>query len=97
MTSWSLGNGETRNAENPDRFWIPEKWERMALEPGMLVKLIFEFIDGGERMWVEVIDVDYEMAGYSGRLVNTPICSDDLNYGDMVVFKPEHVIDIQEK
>ncbi|MDR9861055.1 toll/interleukin-1 receptor domain-containing protein [Pseudomonas baetica] len=106
IDGWHLLSGVASNERAPQTFQIPEESERYNLNLGDTVKLQFEFSlpndDGlpdlfGERMWVEV-------KGSSGpyligELVNTPVCSDEqdnLNAGGMVIFLPEHVIDIWE-
>lgn len=89
--SWNLTNSEETHANNPDTFWIPEATERTSLVPGDLAKVVFQSEDGGERMWIEVEEVDGEI--YVGSLVNTPFCI-DLEYGDLVSFQAHHVIEI---
>lgn len=96
-----LDSGEDLHAEFPDTFWIPDRADREALQPGALVKLVFriplldddgEVVVRGERMWVELT----ERGGlrFKGVLDNDPTCTDDLRSGYELWFGPEHVIDI---
>lgn len=104
IDGWHLLSGVASNERWPKSFHIPEESERYSLVIGDSVKLQFEFAlfdeNGGdelfgERMWVEVKGCSgpYLM----GELQNTPACSDEqdnLNAGDIVIFLPEHVVDI---
>lgn len=91
--SWNLVDGEIRHAENPDTFWIPEKWERYSLEVGDFAKLIFETDgEGGERMWVQI--TESKDGNYVGSLNNTPFFVDDIDFGDVVAFTAANVIDV---
>jgi hypothetical protein len=104
IDGWHLLSGVASNERWPETFHIPEESKRYSLELGDAVKLQFEFSlldedDGelfGERMWVEV---KARSGPYIvGELVNQPACSDEqdnLKSGDVVVFLPEHVIDIE--
>ncbi len=49
MREWMLANAEQRVAESPATFKIPSRKARDNLNPGMLVKLIFEFADPNLR------------------------------------------------
>jgi hypothetical protein len=90
---WRLGSGVERNLAYPETFWIPSEEERLSVEPGALVKLMFEMKDGwGERMWVNVSDVGKRHL--TGVLVNRPVGIPRLSPGDTIKFKPDHVIDI---
>lgn len=89
---WYLDNGVDRHGENPETFELPNEGERKSLVPSMFAKLIFLTEDGGERMWVEVTDVVDD--GYVGKLANTPFTIDGLEFGDLVAFGSEHIIDI---
>lgn len=64
--------------------------------PGMFAKLMFLSEDnGGERMWVKVLLVS-DKGAYVGSLANQPIFTEGLEHGDLVTFRPEHVISIQD-
>ncbi|AZC17366.1 toll/interleukin-1 receptor domain-containing protein [Pseudomonas sp. CMR5c] len=106
IDGWHLLSGVASNERWPQTFHIPEDSERYSLGLGDSVKLQFEFslLDEngddelfGERMWVDV-------KGHSGpylvgELQNHPACSDEqdrLKFGDVVIFLPEHVVDIWE-
>ena len=69
---WRLGSGVERNLAYPETFWLPSEEERLSLEPGVLVKLMFEMKDGwGERMWVNVSSIG--KGRLTGTLVNCPV------------------------
>lgn len=97
---YRLRNGEETNREHPRTFFIPSKTERDNLEPGQLVKLIFDAPNSGpggpsaERMWVVVSGRDGD--GYFGRLDNQPRAIEGLSAGDRIEFAPEHVVSIWE-
>ena len=96
MMKFTLIDGVTRNAENPDTFEIPTEEERRCVVPDDLVKVGFEMEDedlGGERMWVEVTSVDGEQ--FTGTLSNHPIVI-DLAFGDEVRFGLKHILSIYE-
>ncbi len=90
---WHLGSGVKRNREYPETFEIPDEEAKQAIEPGVVVKLMFEMNDGwGERMWVEVVAVNRDHI--VGTLSNQPIGIPRLDWGDRVRFKRDHIIDI---
>lgn len=96
---WKLGDGDQLNREYPQSFWVPSPNEKAAIEPGDIVKLIFEpsfFPPGsekiGERMWVRVTRVG--SCQIEGRLDNDPMCFPRLAYDDKIKFEKKHVIDI---
>ncbi|MEG0859753.1 MAG: TIR domain-containing protein [Pseudomonas sp.] len=104
IEGWHLISGVASNERAPETFHIPEESERYSLDLEASVKLHFEFLllddEGndelfGERMWVQV--KGHAGPYILGALQNNPACSDEqdnLRVGDMVVFLPEHVIDI---
>jgi uncharacterized protein YegJ (DUF2314 family) len=93
-----LESAEERHAQNPERFWIPDKADRDSLQPGDIVKVIFKTYTGdniaGERIWIEVTGRVGDK--YIGRLDNEPFIIAG-KYGDRVYFRAEHVIDIIRK
>lgn len=90
---WHLGSGVRRNREYPDSFWIPSEEDRQAVEPGMVVKLMFELRDGWvERMWVKVTSV--KKRKLVGELNNMPVGIPRLMPGGTIKFGREHIIDI---
>lgn len=90
---WHLGSGVDRHLAYPETFEIPSEEERLTIEPGAVVKLMFEMKDGwGERMWVNVSNVGKRH--FTGTLVNCPVGIPRLAPGDAIKFKPDHVIDI---
>lgn len=102
---YELSNAEIIHQENPDTFYLPPEEHRANLLVGDSVKLIFQIaIEDeelgnvlGERMWVRVKGKIGPY--YIGNLDNNPLTSseqDNIIYDDMVIFLPEHVIDIHE-
>lgn len=100
---WELRSGEKARAENPETFWIPERTARENLKRGDGAKLFFNFEvetkNGaieirGEKMWVIVKSRIGDF--YLGTLENQPAGIDRgfLDKGAEILFKPEHVIDI---
>ena len=100
--SFTLIDGEQRNADNPDTFEIPEIEDRLAVKKGDMVKLGFEVEGedlGGERMWVEVSlvhEVLGEIDWFMGTIANDPIVI-DRKFGDPVHFEPKNIISIWEE
>ncbi len=90
---WHLESGVNCNRAYPETFWIPAEAHKDALEPGSVVKLMFEMKDGwGERMWVRVEAVN--RTKIVGALLNQPVGIPRLQTGDTVKFTRDHVIDI---
>lgn len=90
---WHLDSGVKRHQDFPDSFWIPSDEEKEAIRPGDRVKLLFELRDGwGERMWVDVMAV--RRGHLVGTLFSQPAGIPRLCSGDLIRFKPEHVVDI---
>lgn len=88
---WHLRSGVKAHAEYPDTFWIPSDEEKAALEPGVLVKLVFDLAtSGGERMWVQLTKVHGRRL--VGTLVNQPVAIPRLDSGDEIKFTRDHVI-----
>lgn len=94
---YELGDGERSHQENPETFNIPSRAERENLVVGTNAKLAFHIYDGNkectERMWVTVEDKQPDQ--YIGTLNNIPASTTKLRMGDKVIFKPEHVINIE--
>jgi hypothetical protein len=102
---WELESGEDRRTQYDEKFWLPPREERDALHPGQSVKLLFqiEAVDengnaeiGVERMWVVVLE---KLDGcYRGVLDNQPVSIEagHLDEGTELLFRPEHVIDIDQ-
>lgn len=94
---YALGDGEALNREHPHTFQIPRREEREQLQPGDLVKLLFEVPAPepgsvtAERMWVQVTDVAAD-GGYVGSLDNDPQVLRGLRLGSRIEFQPQHVI-----
>jgi len=97
--SYTLVDCEKQNKEHLDTFHIPPA--RHNLEPGTLVKLIFEPVPvesfGGERMWVKVKGPHKKSAEiYEGILDNNPVVINKLKCGDVVLLKGRHVANIMK-
>jgi hypothetical protein len=82
-------------------YWLPPEAERLAVQAGELVQLLFriatEGTDGGtdehvERMWVRVDGRSGDL--FTGRLVNDPHAPGRMARGLRVWFGTEHVVDI---
>jgi hypothetical protein len=95
---FELDDGEALHEEAPETFYIPRREQRAHLQPGQLAKLVFriehdETVDV-ERMWVLVEQVT--ATGYIGSLNNQPVSTDELQIGALVLFGPEHIIQIYD-
>lgn len=98
---YQIDDAQQRAAMNPEfERPLPEEID-MHLNPGVFVKLLFQYSDGeqnhGERMWVRVTGRDGER--WVGELSNDPVTipPDVLDWGDTVKFEPRHVADIEEE
>jgi hypothetical protein len=95
---WHLNSGVKLNRKNPKSFWIPDEDEKQAIQPGVVVKLMFTIDDiwgrhmWGERMWVEVVAIEKRLI--VGRLLNEPLAIPRLGHGARIKFKRDHIIDI---
>jgi hypothetical protein len=96
VSRWAgLQNVETLHRADPVTFSIPRSDQRVSLQVGDLVKLIFTADPPSpagltaERMWVAVHDVSD--GRFVGLLDNQPSFIADLKPGDAVHFGPEHV------
>ncbi|WP_284745079.1 DUF2314 domain-containing protein [Amycolatopsis sp. RTGN1] len=90
---WKLKSGVKLNRLHPQSFWIPEEEEKDAIEPGAVVKLMFDQSDGwSERMWVIVEKVGRRKL--VGSLTNRPLAFPRLDVGSKIKFQREHIIDI---
>jgi uncharacterized protein YegJ (DUF2314 family) len=96
--TYTLIDGVKRNAEHPDRFYIPSEAEKDALEAGVVCKVGVEFKSDdwatGERFWVRVTARDGE--DFRGVVLNQLIWTDahGLDEGNEIAFQRQHVIDI---
>ena len=95
---WMLENAESRQAEAPDTFRIPSRAERIGLQVGQMVQLLFLFLNEEkdrlpvidcERMWVTVQEV--ADGRYRGQLGSLPHTSKALAPLDQIEFGPENV------
>ena len=102
IDGWQLMDGEQLHREAPATFEIPDLALRRILQPGDIVKLIFEImVEGGgrdtavERMWVVIRE--RIPGGYIGMLDNTPgeIAENDTFWvGSELPFEYRHIIDV---
>lgn len=100
MKTYTLKDVEGQNRKHPETFQIPSLWEREALAPGDLVKLVFLGTGEpppGERMWVSVTGrlVEAGKVTYHGMLDNRPVVIEGLDMGDDIEFEPKHVASIE--
>lgn len=100
---FTLADGEALHEAHPDTFWMPPLDERMALQPGAIVKLMFQPVPNGkpqrfvgERMWVTVCQRLGE-GRYIGELDSNPVVIQGLEADHMVEFAACNVIDINER
>lgn len=100
---WCLDDGETRHAEAPDTFWIPDRRARESLQPGDLAKLMFRISVAHEDVAVEsmwVVVRERTSSGYLGILDNDPYAiaeNDEFWSGTELPFSAKHVINIEEQ
>lgn len=96
--TWQLDNVYERNKESPYTFYKPSKEVIDSLEVEDLVKLIF-FVESdedgysGERMWVEIIERNSNH--FVGKLENEPYRLKDLNSGQLIHFRTEHICETE--
>jgi hypothetical protein len=94
--TFTLVDGEQSHREAPETFEIPPLPARQNLQPGQIVKLMFNIKAGDEsqveRMWV-IVEFR-EANGYVGSLDNQPLTTDQMRPGMTVRFQPRHVINI---
>jgi|GEM_PF-1196857 len=95
---WTLCDPRPIQAENPYTFFTPTPQNIDALQPGDLVKLIFEgtgrdaeFV---ERMWVVFDGREGDIC--TGRLANEPYDLSTLKLHQTIEFAPHHIIVIHE-
>jgi hypothetical protein len=89
---WHLGSGVERNRAHPDSFHIPSDQEKALIQPGDIVKLMFDMKGGGERMWVVVTSVKGDKL--KGYLSNSPAFIPRLESGSRIKFRSHHIIDL---
>ena len=92
---WHLTSGVEQNRRYPDTFDIPTLDDKAVIEPGDMVKAIFEMRRPerwGERMWVEVVKV--KRGHIMGHLHNQPVGIPRLDFGDKIKVRFDHIIDI---
>lgn len=97
---YTLRNAEELAANHPTTFYIPTRQQRLRIEPGEFVKVVFVYrassLNGpdGEMMWLEVLRRDGD--AYIGRLDNLPVQPGlvGVTLDAEVRFGPEHVYEI---
>jgi uncharacterized protein YegJ (DUF2314 family) len=100
---YTLENIEETARENPDTFKILPKEARETLRKGDFAKVIFKFRPisdedpAAERMWVLVSNPTVDGKTYLGVLQNKPTIAPDVDYGDLIYFRPENVCQIMRK
>jgi hypothetical protein len=91
---YALEDGERRQRESPGTFLIPPRRVRDNLQPGQLVRLLFDIsTDEGtqvERLWVVVIR--REGGEYAGELRDRATSTVKMHPGTRLRFEPRHVI-----
>jgi hypothetical protein len=98
---WALDDAELRLIEGRSIYWLPARADRVSVQPGDVVKLIFRIAQTldprhedphYEWMWVKV---EHAMAGWwRGTLDNDPHKPGRTRCGMTVWFRPEHIIDL---
>jgi hypothetical protein len=103
LDGWQLGSGVVRSRLWPKTFHISPEHVRRNITKNQIVKLMFEISVKTEpepiweRMWVRYKRT--EGPYFVGSLANRPASYGEqrkLNYGDEIVFLPEHIIDFEE-
>ena len=80
---------------------LPTEGKRFAVQPGDIVKLVFEYRDsmvavgsgaeiGAEHMWVKV--TEYGDGCLIGSIDSSPQYTRILKSGDLVAFHPKHIV-----
>jgi hypothetical protein len=90
--------GTVRHRASPNTFYLPREDERMNIPVGYYVQLIFKCPPGNssaaaERMWVKVTE-EVSPGHYKGTLASNPIWIKQTEYGAIIEFSSEHVIDV---
>jgi len=94
--SWHLADAEQIAKGAKYTFYKPSKAVYEKLQPGNVVKLIFEFesededTPSGERMWVIITEINN--GKYKGTLANEPFYIEDLEYEDEIEFEEKHIV-----
>ncbi len=85
--------------------WELESSAQQTFKPGDEVRMTFHYADprgtkkvyACEMHWVEVLA--YRKPYYIGQLLGCPMCFGDdwldLQFGDEIVFRPEHVVQVE--
>jgi hypothetical protein len=94
---WYLADPREIAEKHPDTWkLIPEEYIHQLVR-GQLVKFVFEFQDGGERMWVALDKIDTEI--WEGILVDMPMDEQGsvlLPIGTRIFFDPAYIIDFRD-
>ena len=97
--SWWLVDADPIARKYKYTFYKPSRSLIAKVQPGELVKLIFEFESDepssprAERMWVKVVEVRPD--DFNGELDNDPRYIKDLACGDKLTFRPCHIINTE--
>jgi len=92
--TYFLVNCQEMNENHPDSFEIPPINDIKELRVGDFARLIFENEQKeGERMWVQITEIDKDSWLFEGKLTNKPIVIVNLEEDDIVRFGTRHVAD----
>lgn len=69
--------------------------ERADLKPGHFAKVVFKGSDFPERMWIEITGRMHDDDVFIGRLTNEPDNDIGAVLGDLVKFRPRHVVEVR--
>lgn len=96
--SWHLSDAREVANAHKYTFYKPSSAIIDKLEAGNRCRLIFRFDSdnpehpSAERMWVTIEKIEGDV--FTGSLSNQPVYIKDLQVGDAVCFKSEHIIDL---
>jgi hypothetical protein len=98
METYVLEDVEARSKADPKKFQIAALADRESLRVGDFAKLVFiqkTCHEQGERMWVEVTEVESDH--YHGVLANQPLYLTNVEFGDQISFEAKHVVSFGRK
>jgi hypothetical protein len=89
----TLVEAEERSRQYAGTFQIPALEIRMAGQIGFLAKIGLEDEEDGERFWVQIVEVR-EDESYVGRIDNDLYEKWGVDFDDLIVFYPRHILDM---
>ena len=96
--TYFLENCKEMHLKNPSGFEIPPDKDIEELRVGDFARLIFKNEnDEGERMWVEITNIDKDDWFFEGKLTNKPVVMTNLQEGDTIRFGKRHFADFLYK